>query len=155
MSITNNNEGIIPIESESDLINIRKTVRDVSNKCGFSIIDITRIVTAASELARNVYHYAGSGNMFWKTIEISSAVGIELTFVDNGPGIENIDKAMEIGFSTSKSLGLGLPGAKKLMGEMDIKSEIGKGTTVTVRKWLRKVYEQPVTAPSISNFSFK
>jgi serine/threonine-protein kinase RsbT len=155
MSVTNNYEGNVPIESESDLINVRKTVREISNKCGFSLIDITRIVTAASELARNVYHYAGSGNMLWKTLEISSSIGIELTFIDKGPGIENIDKAMEIGFSTSKSLGLGLPGAKKLMGEMDIKSEIGIGTTVTVRKWLRKVYEQPITATSIRNYSFK
>lgn len=146
MPMTDKPEGKVKIESEGDIVAVRKTVREISCECGFRITDVTRIVTATSELARNVYHFAGSGYMLWNILETSEKIGIELTFVDQGPGIEDIDKAMELGYSTGKGLGLGLPGAKRLMGELEIQSQVGKGTTVTVRKCLKKVYEQPVAA---------
>ena len=139
-------EGIVKIESEGDIVAVRKTVREIARECGFGITDVTRIVTAASELARNVYHFAGSGDMLWRILETPDSIGIELTFADQGPGIEDINKAMELGYTTGKGLGLGLPGAKKLMGELEIQSQVGKGTTVTIRKWTKKVYEQSVAA---------
>ena len=120
--MSSGSEGKVRIESESDIVNVRKTVREITNEWGFSLTDATRIVTAASELARNVFHYAGSGDMIWQRIENSDKIGIELTFIDQGPGIADIGQAMEIGYTTGKGLGLGLPGAKRLMGEMEINS---------------------------------
>jgi len=128
----------VVIESESDIVTARKAVRDVAEALGFGITDVTRIVTAASELARNVFIYAGSGIMQWRRLSTNGAVGIELKFEDNGPGIADIEQVMEGGYSTSGGLGLGLPGAKRLVDEMEINSQIGKGTIVTIRKWLKR-----------------
>lgn len=127
--------GEVRIQSESDIIAARRTVREAATRLGFDITDVTRIVTAASELARNVFLYASSGSMRWRGLNTGGSVGIELTFDDNGPGIADIEQAMQEGYSTSRGLGMGLPGAKRLMDEMEIQSEVGKGTTVTVRKW--------------------
>jgi len=146
MPMTDKPEGTVKIKSEGDIVAVRKTIREISCECGFGITDVTRIVTAASELARNIYHFAGHGDMLWHILETSESIGIELIFVDQGPGIEDIDKAMELGYTTGKGLGLGLPGAKRLMGELEIQSQPGKGTTVKVRKWVKKAYEQPVAA---------
>jgi serine/threonine-protein kinase RsbT len=130
-------QGQFQIESENDIVMARKVVRDAATALGFGITDVTRIVTAASELTRNIYHYAKSGVMHWRTLNQGAKVGLELTFEDRGPGIPDIDKAMEVGFSTGNGLGLGLPGAKRLMDEMTIASTVGQGTTVVVRKWLK------------------
>jgi serine/threonine-protein kinase RsbT len=126
------------ITSENDIVMARKVVRETSTALGFGLTDVTRIVTAASELTRNIYHYAQSGVMHWRPLNRGVRVGLELTFEDNGPGIADIEKAMEPGYSTGKGLGLGLPGSKRLMDEMTIASTVGKGTTVIVRKWLKK-----------------
>jgi len=155
MPMTDKPEGTVKIESEGDIVAVRKTVREISCECGFEITDVTRIVTAASELARNIYHFAGSGDMLWHILETSESIGIELTFVDRGPGIEDIDKAMELGYTTGKGLGLGLPGAKRLMGELEIQSQLGKGTTVTVRKWLKKLYEQSGAARNNTHITYQ
>jgi serine/threonine-protein kinase RsbT len=128
----------VAIKSESDIVTVRKAVRAAAEALGFGITDITRIVTAASELARNVFIYVGSGVMHWRELDSGGSVGIELKFEDNGPGIADIKQAMEGGYSTSGSLGLGLPGTKRLMDEMEINSQVGKGTIVTVRKWLKR-----------------
>ena len=130
--------GELRIESESDLVTARRVVRDAATTVGFGITDVTRIVTAASELTRNIYQYAGSGVMRWRPVTAEARAGLELTFEDSGPGIANLAKAMEPGFSTSRGLGLGLPGAKRLMDEMTVHSQPGKGTTVEARKWLRR-----------------
>ena len=130
--------GNVPIKSENDIIAARKAVRDLATRLCFGVTDVTRIVTAASELARNVFLYAGAGVMRWSALDQNRSVGIELTFEDHGPGIPDIELAMKLGYGTSRGLGLGLPGAKRLMDEMEIHSEVGKGTSVTVRKWLRK-----------------
>jgi serine/threonine-protein kinase RsbT len=130
--------GEFHIGSEGDIVTARRFVRNAATAMGFSITDVTRIVTAASELTRNIYQYAGSGIMRWQTISQAAHVGLELTFEDNGPGIPDLTKAMEPGFTTGKGLGLGLPGAKRLMDELSIESRVGRGTTVQVRKWLRR-----------------
>jgi serine/threonine-protein kinase RsbT len=131
-------QGEFRIESESDIVTARKVVRDAATALGFGITDVTRIVTAASELTRNIYHYAKSGVMRWRVLNGGDRVGLELTFEDHGPGIPDVPKAMEMGFSTGKGLGMGLPGSKRLMDEMTIESTVGQGTTVLVRKWLKK-----------------
>ena len=129
--------GEIPVNSESDIITVRKIVRRAATELGFGITDVTRIVTAASELVRNIYQYAGRGVMRWHLINEDTRSGIELNFEDQGPGIADISKAMEAGYSTGNGLGLGLPGAKRLMDEMTIESSLGRGVKVEIRKWIR------------------
>jgi serine/threonine-protein kinase RsbT len=130
--------GEFRITSENDIVMARKIVRDAATTLGFGITDVTRIVTAASELTRNIYHYAKSGVMHWRSLNQGARMGLELTFTDHGPGIPDVEKAMEMGYSTGKGMGLGLPGSKRLMDEMTIESTVGKGTTVVVRKWLKQ-----------------
>ena len=130
-------DGEFRIESESDIVTARRLVREAAVALGFGISDVTRIVTAASELTRNIYHYAGRGVMCWRTLSQGGRAGLELTFQDEGPGIPDVAQAMEVGFSTGKGMGLGLPGAKRLMDEMSIESRLGQGTAVRVRKWLK------------------
>jgi serine/threonine-protein kinase RsbT len=127
----------ISISAESDIMAARQAVRGAASKLSFTVTDVTRIVTASSELARNILLYAGSGIMRCSILDHANHRGIELTFEDKGPGIPDIELALKPGYTTSKGLGLGLSGAKRLMDEMEIESMIGKGTRVTVRKWLR------------------
>lgn len=128
----------IRIDSESDIVVARKLVRDTATSLGFGLTDVTRIVTAASELTRNIYIYAGSGIMRCRPVASDSRRGVELVFEDKGPGIADITKAMTPGYTTSRGMGMGLPGSKRLMDEMDLKSAVGEGTTVVVRKWLHR-----------------
>ena len=130
-------EGRVQILDESGLVTVRQQVRLRCLQCGFSDTDTTRIVTAASELARNVYRYATTGEMYWRLLGSEKYSGIELVFEDNGPGIPDVAQAMRPGYSTSRGLGLGLPGAKRLMDELEIASEPGVGTKVMIRKHLR------------------
>jgi serine/threonine-protein kinase RsbT len=95
-------------------------------------------VTAASELGRNTYKYAGGGVMLWRALIDNDSKGLELRFSDEGPGIADVNEAMREGHTTGGGLGMGLPGAKRLMDEMEIQSVVGKGTMVTVRKWRRR-----------------
>ena len=125
------------IKEENDIAKARFAVRTTVKELGFSMTDITRIVTAASELARNIFHYAGKGAIQWRSIHKENITGIELIFSDKGPGIEDIEQALEPGYSTSNGMGQGLPGVSRLMDEMNIDSKLGKGTTVTVKKWLK------------------
>lgn len=128
--------GQIPINSENDIIVVRRTIRDSAKLVGFSGTDITRIVTAASELARNIYKYATSGMVRYKIVQDMANHGITIIFADQGPGIPDIELAMQPGYSSSKSLGMGLSGCRRLMDVMEIESDIGKGTQVTISKWL-------------------
>lgn len=127
--------GELQIGTENDIVAARRAVREAATQLGFGPTEVTRLVTAASELARNVFKYAGQGCMRWTCVAVSTRVGIELQFVDRGPGIADIHLAMEHGYSTGGGLGLGLPGAKRLVDEMEIESEVGRGTTVTLKKW--------------------
>ncbi len=135
--MTNQRMEQVCIESEGDIITVRKVIREAARALGFGVTDVTRIVTAASELTRNIYLYAGSGVVRWRVLDTRGSVGLELIFEDQGPGISSIEQAMEAGYSTSGGLGLGLPGAKRLMDDLELQSEVGKGTAVTVRKWRR------------------
>jgi serine/threonine-protein kinase RsbT len=123
------------IKEEVDIVRVRSTARSIARGIGFGLVDQTRISTAVSELARNVYFYAGEGEV--QIDELSNVHrGIRITFIDNGPGIENIELAMTDGWSSSRSMGKGLPGAKRLTDYMEIHSTPGKGTTVVIEKWL-------------------
>lgn len=137
--VTRDIDGEVRIDAEIDIVKVRMNVRDIAYSIGFGVTDVTRIVTASSELSRNIYKFAGKGVMMWRMLKSDGGKGIELVFMDKGPGIPDIAMAMEVGFTTSDGMGLGLPGAKRLMDEMDIQSEAGKGTVVTVKKWLRKI----------------
>ena len=130
--------GEVTIASEGDIVLARRTVRDAATAAGFGMTDVTRIVTAASELARNVFHYAGTGRMRWMHLDEDSGPGIEIVFEDHGPGIADVDQALQPGFSTGGGLGLGLPGVKRLMDELVIDSAVGGGTRIAARKWLRR-----------------
>jgi serine/threonine-protein kinase RsbT len=127
----------ISIRAEADLMLARLAIRETSSALGFGLTDTTRIVTAGSELARNLYQYAGRGVMRVRSLEATERQGIELEFEDQGPGIPDLDQAMGAGFSTSGGSGMGLPGAKRLMDEMRICSSKGAGTTISLRKWRR------------------
>jgi len=131
-------DGEVPITVEGDIVAVRRLLREVAQEVGFGITDVTRVVTAASELARNAYKYGGGGVMRWRMLESNGRRGIELKFIDQGPGIADVSRALEQGYTTGKGLGLGLPAAKRLMDELDIESAAGAGTTVTSKKWCPK-----------------
>ena len=131
-------QGEIAIGRESDVIVVRQTVRKITKTLEMGLTDTTRLVTAASELTRNIFLYAGSGVMRWQIIGSNSNRGIELVFVDQGPGIVDIGQAMQEGYTTSKGLGMGLPGSRRLVDEMEVVSKVGEGTTVTIKKWNRR-----------------
>jgi serine/threonine-protein kinase RsbT len=137
MAMKAEHEGEVRINSEGDLVTARKMIRHAAMTMGFGVTDVTRIVTAGSELTRNVFRYAGVGVISWRQVNAGGTVGLELTFEDHGPGIPDIAQAMEAGYTTSGGLGLGLPGARRLMDELQIQSEVGKGTKITVTKWRR------------------
>lgn len=120
---------------EIDVIPFRNRLKEYAVKIGMTLVNQTKIITAASELARNMLKYAKGGVATIEVISKGKENGIRLVFKDEGPGIPDIKQAMKDGFSTGKSLGLGLPGTKRLVSEFDIVSEVGKGTTVTVTKW--------------------
>ena len=123
------------IEKEQDVVPFRNRVKEYAVKIGMSVVNQTKLITAASELVRNMLKYANGGETRIEVISEGRNSGIRLIFEDKGPGIEDITLAMKDGFSTGKSLGIGLPGAKRLVNEFDIKSSPGEGTTVSIIKW--------------------
>lgn len=126
------------IVTETDLIRVRQVLRAAAGDAGLGLVDTTKLITAGSELARNILTYAvpGTGSFRVEQVEASGRRGVKATFSDDGPGIEDVDKALTDGYSTTGSLGLGLPGAKRLTDEMTIITS-ERGTTVTVTKWAR------------------
>jgi serine/threonine-protein kinase RsbT len=130
-------QGAVEIHAETDIVVARQAIRQAATEIGFGVLDTTRIVTAASELARNIFKYAGKGVMSWQILDHDQRGGLEVAFKDEGPGIANVNDALREGFSTGGGLGMGLPGAKRLMDEMEVRSVPGQGTTVIVRKWLQ------------------
>jgi serine/threonine-protein kinase RsbT len=125
----------VAIDSEQDIVSARQQGRALALELGFSAVDSTLIATAISELARNIVSYAGTGEITLQTIQNSTAKGILIVAADEGPGIDDLRQALRDGFSTSGSLGLGLPGVRRLMDEFQIASQPGKGTRVEVKKW--------------------
>jgi len=124
----------LPVKSEPDVVAVRRRVREVSTELGFSLVDQTKLVTAASELARNTIIYGGGGSMFVEALN-GPRRGLRLTFEDKGPGIPDLDLALRDGFTTGSGLGLGLGGAKRLVNEFEISSRPGEGTKVTITRW--------------------
>ena len=135
MTTTMNKETKVPIDSDADIVVARQKARELAVHLGFSSTDSTLIATAISELARNIVLYAKHGEIVVGAVQNASRHGITVVARDKGPGIPNIEQAMQGGYSTSRSLGLGLPGVKRLMDQFEIVSALGEGTTVTVRKW--------------------
>jgi serine/threonine-protein kinase RsbT len=123
------------ILKEQDVVPFRNRVKEYAVKIGMGLVNQTKLITAASELVRNMLRYANGGETIIEVVSKGRENGIRLTFIDKGPGIADIATAMKDGFSTGKSLGLGLPGARRLASEFDIKSVVGLGTTVTLIKW--------------------
>ena len=130
-------ERTLLIRSDLDIVSARVEGRDMAKTLGFGTIDQARIATAISELARNIVLYASEGTVTIRQVERGLKRGIEVFCEDHGPGIEDVSLVMQDGYSTSRGLGMGLPGAKRLMDEFEIDSRPGSGTKIVVRKWLR------------------
>jgi serine/threonine-protein kinase RsbT len=124
-----------PITTAEDVVTVRQAVRQRAVDLGFNLVDQTKIVTAASELARNTLQYGGGGTLRIEEVIEGARRGIRLVFEDNGPGIPNIELAMKDGYTTGSGLGLGLSGAKRLSNEFNIQSRPGEGTRVTIVRW--------------------
>ncbi len=126
----------VSINSDLDIVTARSVAREIARAQGFGPVDQARIATAVGELARNIFIYAKTGQVVVRGLEQAGRKGIEIVCEDKGPGIEDVDRAMQEGFSTSGGMGMGIPGARRLMSELSIRSRPGAGTTVTCRKWL-------------------
>jgi serine/threonine-protein kinase RsbT len=124
----------IPVVSEPDIVVVRRRVRESAAQIGLSLVDQTKIVTAASELARNTLIYGGGGSMQLENLN-GPRLGVRLTFTDNGPGIPDIELALRDGFTSGSGLGLGLGGTKRLVNEFEIESKPGHGTKVVITRW--------------------
>lgn len=124
-----------PVAGETDIVWVRQMARSKAQELGFGIVDQTRITTAVSELVRNIVKYAVRGMMELEAVRNGTRTGLRIIVKDDGPGIPDLNLAMKEGYSSSGSLGHGLPGAKRLVDEFDIWSEVGKGTRVTITKW--------------------
>lgn len=127
----------VSISGDRDIVTARQRGRELASTLGFSTTDLALIATAISELARNIVLYARRGEITLQLVDNGDRRGIVVTALDEGPGIPDLAQAMQGGYSTSGSLGLGLPGVRRLMDEMEIESTVGAGTTVTARKWKR------------------
>lgn len=135
--MSNSAENVVDIRSADDVVRVRHKVREHALRIGFSLVDQTKIVTAASELARNTLDYGGGGTMSIAVIEIGKRLGVRLVFEDHGPGIANTDLALTDGFTTGGGMGLGLSGAKRLSNEFEIHSVVGEGTRIAITRWKR------------------
>jgi serine/threonine-protein kinase RsbT len=125
----------MPVQTADDVVRVRQAVRARAVAAGFSLVDQTKIVTAASEIARNTVDYGGGGTLLFEILREGARRGLRLTFTDQGPGIPDIGLAMTDGYTSGNGLGLGLSGAKRLSNEFDVKSTLGKGTMVMLARW--------------------
>ncbi len=123
------------MRGDSDVVRTRQTVRTVAVAVGLSLVDQTKMVTAASELARNTLVYGGGGDMRWEIVLVDVRKGLRVHFEDNGPGIADVERAMTDGWSSGSGLGLGLSGSKRLVNEFEIRTAPGEGTRVTITRW--------------------
>jgi serine/threonine-protein kinase RsbT len=125
----------LPVRSAGEVVSVRHTVRRWAVELGFSLVEQTKIVTAASELARNMVDYGGGGTVWFESLDDGIRKGLRLRFEDHGPGIGDIDQALRDGFTSGNGMGLGLGGAKRLSNEFYIRSAPGEGTQVTIVRW--------------------
>jgi serine/threonine-protein kinase RsbT len=133
MSISSSGE--LPLKSDHEIVLARQAVRRMTQQLSFSLVDQTKMVTAASELARNALIYGGGGTLTWEILDAAPRQGLRLTFADNGPGIPNLELALTDGWTSAHGLGMGLTGARRLVNEFDIETKVGVGTRVTVIRW--------------------
>jgi serine/threonine-protein kinase RsbT len=127
--------GELPLTNEHDIVLGRQAVRRMTQQQGFSLVDQTKMVTAASELARNTLIYGGGGTLTWALLSEGGRRGLRLTFEDHGPGIPNMELALTDGWSSGTGLGLGLTGTRRLVNEFEIESTVGVGTRVIIARW--------------------
>ena len=128
-------DGAMLIVTEQDIVMSRQTVRKLTQELKFSLVDQTKMITAASELSRNTVVYGGGGEMRWQVVRDGAKTGLRLAFEDRGPGIADIALALTDGFTSGKGMGVGLPGSKRLVNEFEIRSVVGEGTCVTITRW--------------------
>lgn len=133
--MTEQSDEVMTIGTSEDIVLVRQAVRSWAIRQGFSLVDQTKIVTAASELARNALEYGGGGEVRLQALTEGSRRGLRLTFIDHGPGIPDIDLALQDGYTTGSGLGLGLGGARRLVNEFEITSRPGEGTRVMIARW--------------------
>ena len=127
--------GKVSLNSDHEIVIARQAVRQLTQQLSFSLVDQTKMVTAASELARNAVIHGGGGTLTWEVVAHGGRSGLRLTFLDHGPGITNLELALTDGWSSGTGLGMGLTGARRLVNEFDIDSKLGVGTRVTVTRW--------------------
>lgn len=127
--------GQMPLQNEQQIVATRQTVRSLCQMLKFSLVDQTKMITAASELSRNTLIHGKGGHMNWAIIEINGKQALQLIFEDTGPGIKDLKMAMTDGFTTGMGMGLGLPGSKRLVNDFKIETELGQGTRVSITKW--------------------
>ena len=125
----------LDVRSSTDIVLIRQAVRKWTAELGFSLVDQTKMITAASELARNTLDYGGGGVVNLESLQEGAKRGLRLTFEDHGPGIADIEQALTDGFTSGKGMGLGLGGSRRLVNEFEISSRVGEGTRVTITRW--------------------
>lgn len=125
------------VVNDHDIVKVRECARDIADQIGFTTNERTLIATAVSEICRNVIEYAGEGTVLIQSETNNPKSGISITVEDSGPGIEDVKKAMQDGYSTSRGMGVGLPGSKRIMDDFKIYSEVGKGTRVIMSKWIQ------------------
>ncbi len=125
----------LPVRSSTDIVLIRQEVRKWTGELGFSLVDQTKMITAASELARNCLDYGGGGIVVFELLQDGMKKGLRLSFEDQGPGIPDINQALTDGFTSGKGMGLGLGGAKRLVNVFEISSRVGEGTRVAITRW--------------------
>lgn len=126
---------IIPVTTESDVVKVRQAVRALAVEIKLSLVDQTKVVTAASELGRNLLIYGGGGEVRLELIQEGARRGLRVVFEDHGPGIPDLELAMKDGYTTGSGMGLGLGGAKRLVNDFDLYSKVGEGTRITITKW--------------------
>ncbi|MBK0010922.1 anti-sigma regulatory factor [Stenotrophomonas sp. S41] len=128
-------QGTLPVRVEQDVVLARQVVRQAAVACGLRLVDQTKLVTAASELARNTVIYGGGGQMDWELLDEGLRRGVRLVFSDQGPGIANIEQALTDGWSSGKGMGLGLSGSRRLVDVFELDSAPGQGTRIAITKW--------------------
>lgn len=135
MTIEVKKSDTVLLSGEQDVVLARQAVRQLAQELGFSLVEQTKMVTAASELARNTLIYGGGGQMDWEILSQAVRKGLRLTFIDQGPGIADVELAMTDGWTSGKGMGLGLSGAKRLVNEFELITEVGRGTRVAITRW--------------------
>jgi serine/threonine-protein kinase RsbT len=127
--------GSMALRGEQDIVLSRQTVRKLTNELKFSLVDQTKMITAASELSRNTVVYGGGGEMRWEILHEGNRSGLRLHFEDKGPGIPDVELAMKDGWTSGSGMGMGLPGSKRLVNDFHIRTAVGEGTCVTITRW--------------------